>query len=225
MSSCSVARLLAVAFAVSWLNVTLSSSSPSPLDKCVNIRLDDSQRIYLTGSGQKGSVGPRGLPGKIGPKGEKGEQGLRGIVGLRGVKGSKGDDSGITDLENRLAAAERLITELMEFRQNITETAGCLLTTFSSCKAALTTGCSNDGIYYLQPPGVQTRFTVRQTEIYSTIYFSNKDSVYLSIHRSTHSSIHLPILQTIFYTCIPTYNLIYSHADRPRSDKSDLIQT
>ena len=137
-----------------------SSSTTSPSDKCVNIRLDDSQRIYLTGSGQKGSIGPRGLPGKIGPKGEEGEQGLRGIVGPRGVKCSKGDDSGMTDLENRLAAAERLITELMAFRKN----ANCVYNTFSSCKAALDTGCSDDDVYYLKLPGVQTRFKVRQTD-------------------------------------------------------------
>ena len=59
-----------------------SPSSPptSPSDKCVNIRLNDSQRIYLTGSGLKGSIGPRGLPGKIGPKGEEGEQGLYAVL-------------------------------------------------------------------------------------------------------------------------------------------------
>ena len=179
-----------IALSLTIANVMASPSSPptSTSDKCVNIRLDDSQRIYLTGSRQKGSLGPRGLSGKIGPKGETGEQGLRGIVGPRGVKGSKGDDSGITDLKNRLAAAERLITEPKEFRQNITGTAGCLLCTFSSYKAALDTGCLGDGVYYLQPPGVQTRFKVRQTEI--CVYFSNKDGVYQSVHPSTHPSIH-----------------------------------
>ena len=152
-----------IALALTIANVKASPSSPptSPSDKCVNIRLDDSQRVYLTGSGQKGSIGPRGLPGKIGPKGEKGKQGLSGIVGPRGVKGSKGDNSGITDLENRLAVAQQLITELMEFRQNITESWCLANTTFKSCKAALNTGCSGDGVYYLQPPGVKTRFKVR----------------------------------------------------------------
>ena len=154
---CSVTIVLSLTIA----NVMASPSSPtsSQSDKCVNIRLDDSQRVYLTGSGQKGSIGPRGLPGKIGPKGEKGEQGLRGIVGFTGLKGNKGDDSGITDLENRLAAAERLMTDLMAFMANATER--CVVNTFSSCKAALDTGCSGDGVYYLQPPGVQTRFKVR----------------------------------------------------------------
>ena len=161
MSTSSVAGLLAIAFAVSCLNAALSNSSPSLPDKCVNIRLDDSQRIYLAGSGQKGSIGPRGLPGKIGPKGEKGEQGLRGIVGLRGLKGSKGDDSGVTGLENRLAAAERFITELLAFRKSVLEALGCFVNTFNSCKAAMDTGCSSDGVYYLKPPGVQTRFKVR----------------------------------------------------------------
>ena len=155
-----------IALSLTIANVMASPSSPtsSPSDKCVNIRLDDSQRVYLTGRGQKGSIGPRGLPGKIGPNGEKGEQGLRGIVGLRGLKGSKGDDSkgddsGITDLETRLAAAERFITELLAFRKDVLE--GCFVNTFNSCKAALDTGCSSDGVYYLQPPGVQTRFKVR----------------------------------------------------------------
>ena len=151
-----------IALSLTIASVMASSISPptAPSDKCVNIRLDDSQRIYLTGSGQKGSIGLRGLPGNIGPKGQKGGQGLRGIVGPRGVKGSKGDDSGITDLENRLAAAERFITELMEFRQNITERWCLSNTTFKSCKAALDIGCSSDGVYYLQPLGNQS-FKVR----------------------------------------------------------------
>ena len=224
-----------IALSLTIANVMASPSSPptSPSDKCVNIRLDDSQRIYLTGSGQKGSIWPRGLPGKIDPKGEEGEQGLRGIVGPRGVKGSKGDNSGMTDLENRLAAAERLIAELMAFREN----ASCVVNTFSSCKAALDTGCSDDGVYYLKLPGDQTHFTVRQTVTYHAKitlqtktadgylpcqnYPSNKTafsrlSILLPIHPS--------ILKSIFYMCILLYNLIYSRADRPRSDKSGLFQ-
>ena len=66
----------------------------------------------------------------------------------------------MTDLENRLAAAERLITELMAFRKN----ASCIVNTFGSCKAALDTGCSDDGVCYLKLPRVETRFKVRQTE-------------------------------------------------------------
>ena len=162
MSSHSVARLLSIAIAVSCLNARLSNSLPSPQDKCVNIRLGDSQRIYLTDSGQQGPIGPRGLPGKIGPRGEKGEQGLRGIVGPRAEKGSKGDDNGFMDLKKRLTAAEQLITELMVFRQNITESGRCLFNTFKSCKAALDVGCSDDGIFRLKPSGVPTPFKVGQ---------------------------------------------------------------
>ena len=140
--SCSIMITLSLTIA----NVMTSPSSPptSPCDKCVNIRLGDSQRIYLTGSGQKGSIGARGLPGKISPNGGKGEQGLRGIVGFRELKGSKEDDNGITDLENRLAAAERFITELLAFRKSVLE--GCFVNTFNSCKAALDTGCSSDSV-------------------------------------------------------------------------------
>ena len=206
--------------------LSIKSANFSVADKCVNTRLDDSQRIYLTGSGQKGSIGPRGLPGKIGPKGEEGEQGLRGIVGPRGVKGSKGDDSGMTDLENRLAAAERLITELMAFRKN----ASCVVNTFSSCKAALDTGFSDDGVYYLKLPRVETRFKVRQTDTcHAKITLQTKmalgrPSILLPIHPSIHPSIHPPIFQSIFYACILIYNLIYSRAARPRSDKSGLFK-
>ena len=169
-------------------------SSLSPTDKCVNIRLDDSQRIYLTGSGQKGSIGTRGLPGKIGPKGDKGGQGLRGIVGPRGGKGSKGEDSGITDLENRLAVAEQLITELMAFKQNITENR-CIAT--SIYYTGLETGCSNDGIYHLQPPGVQTRFQVRQTSCQGSYMISQIMTVSY-INQSIHPPGYVRTYNSVF---------------------------
>ena len=81
MSSNAVAGLLVIAFAVSSLNGTVSSSSRSTLDKCVrlDIRVDGSQRVYFTGVDQNTTTVP-----KVGPKGEKGERGLRGIVGPKG---------------------------------------------------------------------------------------------------------------------------------------------
>lgn len=148
-------QLLSISITLSLAIANVMGSPTRSPDKCVNIRLDDSQRIYLTGSGQKGSSGPRGLPGKIGPKGEQGDRGLRGIVGPKGIKG---DSNGVRDLENRLAAAERLIAELVEFIHVNVTVIRCRLFTFGSCKAALDTGCLGDGVYYLQPPGVQGPF-------------------------------------------------------------------
>ena len=162
MSSYSVAGLLVIAFAVSSLNGTVSSSSRSTLDKCVrlDIRVVHSQKAYFNGVDQNRTTVP-----KVGPKGEKGERGLRGIVGPKGGKGSTGDDSGIKQLENRLAEAEQLITELMAFKGNITEKGGCFFNIFKSCKAALEVGCSGDGIFHLQPKRGQSVFKVRQTFI------------------------------------------------------------
>lgn len=145
-----------IALTLTFLTTVVSEPTPSPNDKCVSIRLDDSQRIYLTGSGQKGAVGTRGLPGKIGPKGDKGEKGFRGRVGPEGKKGSKGNDSGITELERRLVVAEQMIAEL----QNVTDLfrKPCSATTFESCKAALENRCSANGVYYLKPATVSMPF-------------------------------------------------------------------
>ena len=117
----SVGCFFAIAFALACLKDRLGNSSPLPQDKCVNFRLDDSQRVYFTGNGQKGSVGPRGLPGKEGPKGARGERGLPGTTGDRGEKGSKGDNSGIGPIQSRLTAAEQRISELIALTQNDTE--------------------------------------------------------------------------------------------------------
>ena len=163
-------------FFLLFTGLVLSWSSPVPQDKCVNIALDDSQRIYLTGGGQKGDTGPRGPPGKVGPRGYRGEQGVQGSVGPKGVKGSKGDDSGIDELTRRMTAAESLLkqfrniteslrvveSDLETFQRNNSESL-CLSGTngLLSCKDALKKGCTSNGVYWLKPPGVQERFQVR----------------------------------------------------------------
>ena len=159
MFSYSVGRWLATALTLACLKGRLSYSSPSPQDNCVNFRLDGSQRVYFTGSGEKGSIGPRGLPGKTGPRGDRGDRGVPGTVGTRGEKGSKGDSSGIGDLQSRLTAAEQRISHLMALIQNISVRN---LESFASCKAVLDAGfAAADGVYLLQPPGVKTPFQVR----------------------------------------------------------------
>ena len=160
MSSYSVGRWFATALALACLKARSSYSSPSPQDKCVNFRLDDSQRVYFTGSGERGSIGPRGLPGKAGPRGEKGDRGVPGVVG---GKGSKGDDSGIGDIQIRLTAAEQHISDLTALIQKISIRN---LEVFVSCKSVLGAGfAATDGVYRLQPPGVTEPFWVRNRHI------------------------------------------------------------
>ena len=159
----SVGRFFAIAFALACLKARLGNSSPLPQDKCVNFRLDDSQRVYFTGNGQKGSVGPRGLPGKEGPRGVRGERGLPGTTGDRGGKGSKGDNSGIGPIQSRLTAAEQRISELIALTQNNSRRLNTL--EGASCKAALDAGLTTDGVYLLQPPGVKKPFQVSITHL------------------------------------------------------------
>ena len=117
--------------------LVLSRSSPLPQDKCVNLRLDDSQRIYLTGGGEKGETGQQGPPGKVGPRGHTGKIGIIGSAGPKGEKDSKGDDSGIDELRQRLTTAENLIADLVTFRENITKKVERLSNYSLSCKDAL----------------------------------------------------------------------------------------
>ena len=159
MSSYSVGRWLATALTLACLKARLSYSSPLPQDKCVNFKLDDSQRVYFTGSGEKGSIGPRGWPGKAGPRGERGDRGVPGVAGARGEKGSKGENSGMGDLQSRLTAVEQRISDLIALTQNISIRN---LEGFVSCKAALDAGfAATDGVYMLRPPGVTEPFRVR----------------------------------------------------------------
>ena len=160
----SVGRFFAIVFALACLKDRLGNSSPLPQDKCVNFRLDDSQRVYFTGNGQKGSVGPRGLSGKEGPKGARGERGLSGTTADRGEKGSKGDNSGIGHIQSRLTAAEQRISELIALTQNNSRRINTLEDhelKQTSCKAALDAGLATDGVYLLQPSGVKIPFRVR----------------------------------------------------------------
>ena len=161
MFSYSVGYWLATALTLACLKARSSYSSPSPQDKCVNFRLDDSQRVYFTGSGEKGSMGPRGLPGKTGPRGVRGDRGVPGVPGVvqgKGEKGSKGDNSGIGDLQSRLAATEQRIAHLIALTQNISKRN---LEVSLSCKAVLDAGFVTDGVYILRPPGVTEPFWVR----------------------------------------------------------------
>ena len=159
MSSYSVGRWLATALTLACLKARLSYSSPLPQDKCVNFKLDDSQRVYFTGSGEKGSIGPRGLSGKTGPRGDRGDRGVPGVVGAKGEKGTKGDNKGI---EDRLAATEQRISHLIALTQNISKRN---LEGFVSCKAVLDAGFVTDGVYMLRPPGVTEPFWVRNRHI------------------------------------------------------------
>jgi hypothetical protein len=70
--------------------------------------LGDSQRLYLSGNGQKGSVGPTG------PSGKRGLKGISGYFGPKGEKGSRGDGSvsAIARLQTGLTAVERLISNM-----------------------------------------------------------------------------------------------------------------
>jgi hypothetical protein len=174
-----------IALTLTFLTTVVSEPTPSPNDKCVSIRLDDSQRIYLTGSGQKGAVGTRGLPGKIGPKGDKGEKGFRGRVGPEGKKGSKGNDSGITELERRLVVAEQMIAEL----QNVTDMFRkyCNTTIFESCKDALENRCSANGVYYLKPATVSMPFRVRFMVVNSIVLAEFEVNPFTTRERHTHA--------------------------------------
>jgi hypothetical protein len=117
MISVTFGRVVSIALIGFLLACTIGVSFQTTVDsepesKCVNIKLDDSQRVYLSGSGEKGSVGPIGPPGKVGPRGETG---ISGPKGSKGEKGSKGDSNvlAIKMLQTRLTSAERIISNLL----------------------------------------------------------------------------------------------------------------
>ena len=117
MVSVTWGRFVSIALAGFLLaaRMEMSLQSSEPQNKRVNVSLDDSQRVCFSLSGQKGSTGPVGPPGKMGLKGRSGPRGISGSKGPRGKKGSKGDSSvsAITELQTRLAAAEKLISDLV----------------------------------------------------------------------------------------------------------------
>lgn len=146
-------RISFVSITLTWTVFTsrrlLSLSSSLPDDKCVNFRLDDSQRIYFTGSGLNGAIGPRGLPGKTGPRGERGErgyQGLTGSSGSRGEKGEKGDTFELLSLTNRIQQLEAAVRSYQPFfaRGRTRENPA------TSCRLLSPIGAES-GVYWLRP--------------------------------------------------------------------------
>jgi hypothetical protein len=101
MISVTFGRVVSIALIEFLLVCTIGVSFQTTADSEPEskFKLNDSQRVYLSGSGEKGSVGPIGPPGKVGPRGEKGSKSDSNVLAIK-------------MLQTRLTSAERIISSL-----------------------------------------------------------------------------------------------------------------